>query len=83
MTATRPEILIVTDPNFYSRLGRLSAIVTILPSTMAVGWVAGYYLVDRNFGTFPWGGVVLTLVGAGIGFYEIFVLLTGGEEKGK
>ncbi len=69
------------DPSYYSKLGRLSAIVTILPSTMAVGWVAGYFLVDRNFGTFPWGSVTLCLVGAGIGFFEIYQMLIAGGKK--
>lgn len=71
------------DSSFYDKLGRLSAIVTILPSSMGAGWLLGYYLVDRNFGTFPWGGIVATLLGAGAGFYEIFRLLTttGGKES--
>ena len=81
--AALTEIAQVPDPSFYTILGRLSAIITILPSTMAVGWVAGYYLVDRNFGTFPWGSVILCLIGAAVGFYEIFQMLStaGRREK--
>ncbi len=73
----------VSDPSFYTKLGRLSAIITILPATMAVGWIAGYYLVDRNFDTFPWGSVILCMIGAGVGFYEIVRILTagGGRER--
>jgi len=42
---------------------------------MAAGWVLGYYVVDRLFGTFPWGAVSATLLGAGAGFYEIIRIL--------
>jgi F0F1-type ATP synthase assembly protein I len=59
----------------YTRMGKLSAIVTILPASMAAGWVLGYYLVDKLFGTFPWGAVSATLLGAGAGFYEIIQIL--------
>ncbi len=67
-----------TDQSFYAKLGRLSAIVTILPSAMGGGWLLGYYVVDRNFGSFPWGSLILTFIGAGVGFYEIIVLLSSG-----
>ena len=66
----------MTDPSFYARMGRLSAIVTILPATMAGGWVLGYFLIDRTLNTFPWGGIVATIFGAVAGFYEIYRLLT-------
>lgn len=59
----------------YARMARLSAIITILPASMAAGWVLGYYVVDRLFGTFPWGAVSATLLGAGAGFYEIIRIL--------
>ena len=42
---------------------------------MAAGWVLGYYVVDRLFGTFPWGTVSAILLGAGAGFYEIIRIL--------
>jgi len=70
----------VPDPSFYSKLGRLSAIVTILPATMGVGWIFGY-VIDRFFHSFPWGSVAASLLGAGIGLYEIFKLLTSAGEK--
>ncbi len=59
----------------YGRIGRLSAIITVLPASMAAGWLLGYYVVDKPFGTFPWGAVSATLLGAGAGFYEIIRIL--------
>jgi F0F1-type ATP synthase assembly protein I len=53
----------------------LSAIITLVPASMAGGWVMGHYLVDRLLGTGPWGGLVCLFVGAGAGFYEITRLL--------
>jgi F0F1-type ATP synthase assembly protein I len=67
------------DPSYYARLGRLSAIVTILPSTMGAGWILGYFVIDRYLGSFPWGSVAATLLGAGLGFYEIIRLLTADK----
>ena len=61
--------------SFYARIGRLSSIVFILPSCMAVGGFIGYYLVDRYFATYPWGTVILVLLGAAAGFYEIIRML--------
>ena len=60
---------------FYARLGRLSAIVFILPSTMAAGAALGYFIFDPLAGTFPWGTILLTLLCAGAGFYQIFKML--------
>jgi F0F1-type ATP synthase assembly protein I len=68
--------------SFHSRLGRLSAIVTLLPSTMAAGWCLGHYLLDRPFDISPWGGIVLTLAGAGAGLYETFRMLTADLREG-
>lgn len=63
------------DSSFYSRIGRLSSIIFILPSCMAVGGLIGFYLIDRCFNTYPWGTVILVLIGAAAGFYEIFRIL--------
>jgi F0F1-type ATP synthase assembly protein I len=63
------------DPSFYSRMGRLSSIILILPSAMAAGWILGYYLADRYLRIFPWGTIVMTMVGAGTGLYEIVKIL--------
>ena len=62
-------------PSYYSRIARLSSIIFVLPSSMAAGWLIGRFVFDRFFSTYPWGTIVLTLAGAGIGFYEIFRIL--------
>ena len=56
-------------------MGRLSAIIVILPSSMASGGLLGYFVFDRFLGVFPWGTILMTLVGAGAGFYQIVKLL--------
>jgi len=61
--------------SFYARMSRLSAIMMILPTSMAGGWALGYYLVDRSFNTYPWGSLLLAFVGVGAGFYEIYRIL--------
>jgi hypothetical protein len=74
-----------TMPNdsFYTRIGRLSSIIFVLPSCMAVGGLLGYYLIDRYFGVYPWGTVVLVLLGAAAGFYEIVkILILDQRSKG-
>jgi len=63
-------------------LSKLSAIITILPASMAAGWVLGYYLLDRYLQIFPWGSIVFTILGAGAGFYEIVKLLAPDRDKG-
>lgn len=68
------------DEPFFAKLGRLSAIITILPASMAAGWLLGHFLLDRPLDCFPWGSVVFTIVGAGAGFYEIVRLLTGDRK---
>jgi hypothetical protein len=59
----------------YARIAKLSAIISVLPASMAAGWFLGYYVVDGIFGTYPWGAILLTLFGAGAGFYEIIRIL--------
>jgi len=59
----------------YSQLGRFSAIITLLPSSMLAGWILGYYVADYFLGSFPWGSIIGTMLGAGLGFFEIFRLL--------
>jgi F0F1-type ATP synthase assembly protein I len=71
------------DSSFYARLGKLSSIIFVLPSCMAVGGLIGYYLVDRYLGSYPWGTVVFVLLGVAAGFYEIFkILLQDQRSKG-
>jgi F0F1-type ATP synthase assembly protein I len=67
--------------SFYAQLGRLSAIVMILPASMVGGWVVGNYLIDSYFQTYPWGSLILTFLGAGAGFYEIYKILTLEQRK--
>ncbi len=71
---------IVPDRTFYARMSRLSAIVMILPSSMGAGWLLGW-AVDRMLGTFPVAAVVLTLFGAGAGFYEIYRILSREQQN--
>jgi F0F1-type ATP synthase assembly protein I len=68
--------------SWHSSLGRMSAIITILPSTMFGGWVIGHYVVDRLLPISPWGGIVMTLLGALAGFVEIFRLLLREQRGG-
>ncbi len=68
------------DRSFYARMSRLSAIMMILPSSMGVGWLLGW-LVDRMLGTFPIAAIVMTLFGAGAGFYQIYRILSQDEQK--
>ena len=71
------------NASFYSRIGQLSSIILILPSCMAVGGLFGYYVVDRYLGVYPWGTVVLVLLGAAAGFYEIVkILILDQRSKG-
>jgi len=60
-------------------MGRLSVIIVILPSSMAAGGILGYFLFDRFLGIFPWGTILMTLFGAGAGFYQIVKLLNRGQ----
>jgi F0F1-type ATP synthase assembly protein I len=64
----------------YVNLGRLSAIITILPATMAAGWALGHYAIDRLFGVAPWGSVFFILAGGGVGFYEITRILISSQD---
>jgi F0F1-type ATP synthase assembly protein I len=63
------------NASFYSRIGRLSSIIFVLPSCMVVGGLFGYYVIDRYLGVYPWGTVVLVLLGSAAGFYEIVKIL--------
>ena len=71
------------NASFYYRIGRLSSIIFILPGCMAVGGLLGYYIIDRYLGVYPWGTVVLVLLGAAAGFYEIVkILILDQRSKG-
>jgi F0F1-type ATP synthase assembly protein I len=66
----------MAERSVYAKMGRLSAIIVILPSSMASGGLLGYFVLDRYLGIFPWGTILMTLLGAGAGFYQIVRLLT-------
>jgi len=71
------------NASFYARIGRLSSIIFILPSSMAAGGLLGYFVVDRYLGMYPWGTVVFVLLGAAAGFYEIIkILILDQRSKG-
>ena len=63
------------DSSFYARIGRLSAVIFVLPSTMAAGGVFGYYVVDHYLASYPWGMIIFIMLGAVAGFYEIAKIL--------
>jgi F0F1-type ATP synthase assembly protein I len=46
---------------------------------MASGGLLGYFVLDRYLGIFPWGTILMTLFGAGAGFYQIVKLLTHND----
>ncbi len=69
------------DPTFYSRMGRLSTIIFVLPSSMAAGWLVGYFLVDRYLSSYPWGSLSLTLLGAVAGLYEVIKILVQDQRS--
>ena len=71
----------LSNSSIYARVGHLSAIITILPASMAGGWALGYFAVDRFLHTYPWGGIIGTLLGAGAGFYEIVRLLMRDQRE--
>ena len=62
-------------------LARLAGIITILPASMAAGWLLGYCVFDRFLNSFPWGSIILTLLGAGAGFYEIVKILAPDRDQ--
>lgn len=70
------------DSSLYARIGRLSSVIFVLPSCMAVGGLLGYYIVDRYLASYPWGTVICVMLGAAAGFYEIVKILIL-DQRGK
>jgi len=54
----------------YRKLADLSSLALMLPSSIAVGLFAGYYL-DKWLGTKPWLLMILTLLGVASGLISL------------
>ena len=57
-------------PGKYRKLAELSSLGLVLPSSIAVGMVIGYFL-DRLFGTHPWLLGAFTLLGIASGLLSL------------
>jgi len=54
----------------FKKIAGLSSLVLMLPSSIAVGLLIGYYL-DKWLGTNPWLLIVFLLLGIFSGFYSL------------
>ncbi len=54
----------------YQKLAELSSLGLVLPSSIAVGMVIGYFL-DKLFGTHPWLLGIFTLLGVASGLLTL------------
>jgi len=54
----------------FKKIAGLSSLVLMLPSSIAVGLLIGYYL-DKWLGTDPWLLIVFLLLGIFSGFYSL------------
>jgi ATP synthase protein I len=52
------------------KIVELTSLVLMLPSSIAVGLFAGYFL-DKLFGTQPWLLLLFTVLGVVSGFYSL------------
>jgi ATP synthase protein I len=52
------------------KIVELASLVLMLPSSIAVGLFAGYFL-DKFFGTQPWLLLLFTILGVVSGFYSL------------
>jgi len=57
---------------FFRYLGVASTVGINLVISTFIGFAVGYYLLDRNFNTFPWLTVIFTLLGIVAGFKYLF-----------
>ena len=64
-------------------MGRLSAIILVIPSSMAGGWILGRYIIDHFLGTYPWGTIAFIFIGAAAGFYEVVRILMADQRSRK
>ena len=61
--------------NFYRELARYSDLIFILPAAIGIGFGLGY-LLDFWWDTYPSASLVLTFLGMGTGFYQVFRIVT-------
>ena len=54
----------------YRKLADISSLALVLPSSIAVGLFAGYFL-DKWLGTAPWLLISFTLLGIASGLYSL------------
>ncbi len=54
----------------FRKIAGLSSLVLMLPSSIAVGLLFGYYL-DKWLGTEPWMLITFLLLGIASGFYNL------------
>jgi F0F1-type ATP synthase assembly protein I len=54
----------------FRKIAGLSSLVLMLPSSIAVGLLFGYYL-DKWLGTQPWMLITFLLLGIASGFYNL------------
>lgn len=69
----------MAEKNIYRRIAEWSAIIFILPSSMAAGAALGYYMMDKWLNTTPLFAIVFLLLGALAGFIHIYKLLKGKQ----
>lgn len=53
-------------------LGVASTVGINLVISTFIGFAIGYYLLDKNFNTFPWFTIIFTLLGIIAGFKYLF-----------
>ena len=67
--------------DLWSQVAYYSSLGFILPATTLAGYGLGW-LIDRWLHTSPILAIVLSLLGAAGGFYDIVVILQKGEAEG-
>jgi ATP synthase protein I len=67
------------DKKKYRKMIYLSSLGLMLPSSIVVGMLIGWFL-DKIFKTFPWLFLIFTLFGIASGFYNILRGLSKFED---
>jgi ATP synthase protein I len=60
-------------------LAEWSSIIFLLPASLAVGFLLGYWL-DRLVGSSPWLKICGLVLGGAAGFYQTFRIVSGRGE---